>query len=123
MQIVKFPDDYYDEGEIKFAKGSFHPLTSETQSLVNTGFAELVDTDNVNDIDAIEAVARLARERADACAAWAAQLDEEAKAAEALVESASKAAKKKAKEAAKVQTPAPAGDAVQTETTQPPADA
>ena len=133
MQIVKFPDDYFDEGVVKFAKGSYHPLTSETQSLVNSGFADLVDTDSVNDVDAIEAVARLARERADACKAWANQLDEEATAAEALVETARVAAEKKAKEAAKeakaaekaakAQAPATGNNAEQTDNAQQTADA
>lgn len=101
MQIVKFPDDYYDEGSVKYARGSYHPLTSETQSLVNNGFAEMINTDNVDDVEALEAVAILARERADACKSWAADLDKEATAAEALAESARKAADKKAKASAK----------------------
>lgn len=84
-KIVKFPADFYDMGEVKFAAGQFYALNSETQSLVNTGYAELVDAKDEEDIDALEALAKIAQDRADAAMTEAKALGDEAKAAAALV--------------------------------------
>lgn len=103
MEIVKFPDDYYDEGVVKFAKGQYYPLNSETQSLVTAGFADLLQTDRMqDDVEALKALAKLARDRADSCMAWAQALDKEAVEAESLAAGAEAAKNEPA-----VQTSAP----------------
>lgn len=84
-QIVKFPVDFYDTGEVKFAAGQYYPLNSETQSLVNTGFAELVGTD---DSAVLQARARIAKERAETAMAQALELQSEYDAAQALADAA-----------------------------------
>lgn len=107
MQVVKFPDDFYDEGVVKFAKGQYYPLNSETQSLVNSGHAELLDPEHMQqDVEALKALAKLARDRADSCAAWAQALAGEAEEAEQLAAAAEAGKKKPAADPA-VQTSAP----------------
>lgn len=119
MQVVKFPDDFYDEGVVKFAAGSYHPLNSETQSLVNSGHAELLDPEHMHqDVEALKALAKLARDRADSCAVWAQELAKEADEAEQLAAAAEavnkKPAGKKQSAAPKVQTSAASEPATET---------
>lgn len=113
MEIVKFPDDFYGEGVVKFAKGQFYPLNSETQSLVTAGFADLLKPEHMqDDVEALKALAKLARDRADSCMAWAQELDKEAAEAEALAAEAEAAKKEPAENTdPAVQTSAPKKEA------------
>lgn len=98
MQLVHFTDDFYDSGEVKYAANSYHPLNSETQSLVATGFASLVDSDDASiGADVLAALAKIACDRADAAEAQAADLRKEA---DKATRTAKAAAKRVAEEAA-----------------------
>lgn len=94
MKVVKYLASWFDNGALKFAKGSFHPVTDETSRHVELGAAEFVDAP----ADAVKAeaaadkaeskaddasdAADAAREAAEAAAAAKAISDEaEAKAA------------------------------------------
>lgn len=81
--LVVFGAAYYDEGVIKYNEGEFYPLTSETQSLVNSGHAELVSDERT--LPALVALSRIATARATEARAYARQLDNEAKDATAAV--------------------------------------
>jgi len=88
-KVVHFPDDYYDMGSVKYAKGSYQPLTSETQSIVNVGHAELLDSDAGGDhIAALEGLAVIAESRSQEAQQYADQLKAEADQARSLLESA-----------------------------------
>lgn len=88
-QIVKFPADFYDMGVVKFAAGSYHPLNSETQSLVNSGYAELIEADEGIDHAAVlAALAQIAVDRAAAARAQADALEAAADQAVALAKEA-----------------------------------
>lgn len=87
MQLVKFPTDIYDNGIVKFAEGSYHPLNSETQSLVAAGYADLIDDDTSTDhATLLQARARISREGANAAMAQALELAAAADEAEQLAE-------------------------------------
>lgn len=87
MQIVKFPADFYDEGVVKFAAGDYYPLNSETQNLVNTGYAEMVNPETMqDDVEALQALAQFAKDRVTALEAWRAELVKEAEQAQQLVD-------------------------------------
>lgn len=89
MQLVYFPTDIYDEGVVKFEQGSYHALNSETQSLIDHGYADLVADDPHTDHFAVlQATARIATERADAAMAAALALAEEADIASAMAHAA-----------------------------------
>ena len=93
-QIVKFPADFYDMGVVKYAEGQYYPLTSETQSLVDTGYAELIDADTTVDHAAVlGALAKIAVERATEARAQADALEAAAEAAVALAKTAEEAQK------------------------------
>jgi hypothetical protein len=110
MQLVHFTDDFYDSGEVKFAANSYHPLNSETQSLVATGFASLVDSDDATiGADVLAALAKIACDRADAAEAQAAALRKEADKATRTAKAAAKRAAEDA--AAKAQQEADAAAA------------
>lgn len=89
MQLVHFSDDFYDSGVVKFKADSYHPLNSETQSLVNTGYASLVNAEgSAQSVTVLAALALLTAERADAAEETARSLRAEADAAQALVDAA-----------------------------------
>lgn len=86
-QIVKFPVDFYDAGVVKFVAGEYYPLNSETQSLVGTGFAEMIEEDNSVDHAAVlQAHARIAQQRAQAAMAQAMELAAEYEVAQSLAD-------------------------------------
>jgi hypothetical protein len=88
-KLVRFSADFYDTGEVKFAAGKFYPLNSETQSLVSTGYAELVDAgESVDQVEVLQALADLAVAAADAANANAEALAKAAYEAVALVDTA-----------------------------------
>lgn len=96
-KIVKFQDDFYDDGVVKYAGGSFHPLNSETQSLVNSGYADLIDTETTDEVvPALNALAEIAEKAAADAQANADELLKEAKAARSLANTAAKTGKKPA---------------------------
>jgi hypothetical protein len=88
-KIVKFPADFYDMGVVKYAADSYHPLNSETQSLVNSGYAELIDSgDNIDHVEVLTALAKIADDRATAARAIADELEAAAEQARALAKAA-----------------------------------
>ena len=101
MQLVKFPTDIYDNGVVKFVEGSYHPLNSETQSLVTAGYADLIDDDTTTDhAELLQARARIAQEHADAAMDQAIELAVQAEQAQALADAAKPVDKKTEKAAA-----------------------
>ena len=89
MQLVKFPTDIYDGGVVKFKEGSYHPLNSETQSLVDAGYADLIDDDNtVDHAELLQARAVIAQKQADEAMAQALELAAAAEQAYALASAA-----------------------------------
>lgn len=101
MQLVKFPTDIYDNGVVKFAEGSYHPLNSETQSLVTAGYADLIDDDTTTDhAELLQARAVIAQKQADEAMDQALVLATAAEEAHALAAAAApKALSPKAKAA------------------------
>ena len=88
-QVVRFPADFYDLGEVKFAAGSYHPLNSQTQSLVDSGYAELIDSDtSVDHASVLQALASIATTRAEAAMEQAEALAVLAEEARALADAA-----------------------------------
>ena len=88
-QVVRFPADFYDLGEVKFAAGSYHPLDSQTQSLVDSGYAELIDSDtSVDHASVLQALASIATTRAEAALEQAEALAVLADEARALADAA-----------------------------------
>lgn len=89
MQLVHFTEDFYDSGVVKFAADSYHPLNSETQSLVTTGYAALVDSDDTTtQATVLAALAKIAGDRADAAEEQALALRAEADKAQRLAKAA-----------------------------------
>ena len=89
MKIVHFSDDFYDSGVIKYKADSYQLLNSETQSLVNTGYASLVDAEaEGTPANVLAALADIAEQRAVKAEEQAAALRAEADAAHALAAAA-----------------------------------
>jgi hypothetical protein len=85
-QVVKFPADFYDQGVVKFVAGHYYPLNSETQSLVNTGYAELLNADDpVDHVEVLTALVTIASDRAIAAQTLADELKAAAHEAQSLL--------------------------------------
>ena len=68
MKIIKFIESWFDtdgagNSNVKFAAGSFHPITEETERHVALGTAVVIDAPN--DADKAEAVAEKAEAKVD----------------------------------------------------------
>lgn len=106
-QVVRFPADFYDMGEVQFAAGSYHPLNSQTQSLVDSGYAELIDSDDtVDHAGVLQALASIATTRAEAAMEQAQALAVLAEEAQTLADAASAENDKKAPPAQAERAPA-----------------